>query len=91
MPDAKDNAKMTGDTHPPEVESDLPVEEGSPNVPGSAGATRVRGKAAERARQGRPGRGIKKAGILKDKADETGAEGEPDVQAPAAGPGRSPG
>lgn len=91
MPDAKDNAKMTGDTHPPEVESDLPIEEGSANAPGSAGATRVRGKAGERAREGRPGRGIKKAGILKDKADETGAEGERDAQAPAEGPGRSRG
>jgi hypothetical protein len=27
MPDPFNKAKMTGDTHPPEVESDLPVEE----------------------------------------------------------------
>lgn len=30
MPDAKDSVKMTGDTHPPDVESDLPVEEARP-------------------------------------------------------------
>jgi hypothetical protein len=46
MPDAKNSVKMTGDTHLPDVESDLPVE------------------------QARPGRGIKKAGVLKDKDDE---------------------
>lgn len=57
MPDAKDNAKMTGDTHPPEVESDLPAEEGSANAAGTTGTPR--------------GRGIKKAGLLKDKDDQT--------------------
>lgn len=66
MPDAKDNAKMTGDTHPPEVEADLPIEEGDWNAPGSAGTTRARGRASERAREGRIGRDIEKAGVLKD-------------------------
>lgn len=71
MPDAKDNAKMTGDTHPPEVESDLPFEEGSSDEAGTKGTPRDRGKATERGAQGGPGRGIKKAGLLKDKDDQT--------------------
>lgn len=71
MPDAKDNAKMTGDTHPPEVESDLPAEEGSSEVAGTKGTPRDRGKATERGAEGRPGRGIKKAGLLKDKDGQT--------------------
>jgi len=64
MPDAKDNAKMTGDTHPPDVESDLPFQEGTSGAFGSTGKTRERGKASERA--GRPGRGIHKSGLLRD-------------------------
>jgi hypothetical protein len=34
MPDPFNKAKMTGDTHPPEVESDLPLEEGSTHAAG---------------------------------------------------------
>jgi hypothetical protein len=83
-PDAKDNAKMTGDIHPPEVESDLPVEEGSSNAAGATETPRDRGKAGERGAPGRPGRGIKKAGLLKDKGDQT-SDGS--GEAPDAGDG----
>ena len=72
MPDPHDNAKMTGDLHPPEVESELPLEEGgSADTPGAGGTASGRGKSSEEGREGRPGRGTKKAGVLKDKDDET--------------------
>lgn len=71
MPDPRDNAKKTGDTHAPEVESELPFQEGMTDAIGADGTPRDRGKATERGEQGRPGRGIKKAGVVKDKDDET--------------------
>jgi len=62
MPDPKDNAKLTGDTHLPDVESDdLPLEEGST---GNAPQARPRGE------EGRPGRGVRKAGVLVDRDDQ---------------------
>lgn len=77
MPDPFNKAKMTGDTHPPEVESDLPLEEGSSaNEPGVAGTPADRGRAAEAGRIGRPGRGIKKGGLLKDGDDAGGPDRE---------------
>ncbi len=68
MPDPHDNAKMTGDMHPPEVESELPMEQGgdSSDAPGTGGTARGRGTSNE----GRPARGTKKAGVLKDRGDE---------------------
>jgi hypothetical protein len=71
MPDPKDNAKATGDTHPPEVESDLPMQEGADGALGADGTPRDRGRATESGKQSKPGRGIKQAGLLKDKDDET--------------------
>jgi len=71
MPDPKDNAKMTGDTHLPDAETDdLAFEEGMTDSIGADGTPRGRGKAA--ADQGGPGRGIRKAGLLKD-SDDNGA------------------
>ena len=67
MPDAKDNAKQTGDTHLPEVESDLPLEEGAPDALGTEGTPGNRGRAGELGHEGRPGRGNKQAGLLKDR------------------------
>lgn len=66
MPDPFNKAKMTGDTHPPEVESDLPEEEGSASAAGMSGTPRDRGQAMESGREGRPTRGLKQAGELKD-------------------------
>lgn len=73
MPDPKDNAKMTGDTHLPDVESDMPFQEGSADAVGMDGTPRDRGQATERGDQKRPGRGAKKAGVLKDQ--DTGSSG----------------
>lgn len=61
MPNAKDNAKMSGDTHLPDVESELPLEGGSTGALGADGTPSGRG-----GRDGLPGRGVKKAGMLRD-------------------------
>lgn len=67
MPDPKDNAKATGDTHPPEVESELPMQEGSNDALGADGTPSDRGRRTESGAEGKPGRGVKEAGLLKDK------------------------
>jgi hypothetical protein len=83
MPDAKNNAKMTGDTHLPDVESDLPLEEGSGNLLGVEGTPSGRGN-------DRPaGRAVRKAGVLKDRDAETADnEGNTRESGEDAGPGR---
>ena len=71
MPDAKNNAKLTGDTHLPDVESEASAQEGSGGELGADGTPSDRGRAAELGQEGQPGRGINQAGYLKDKDDET--------------------
>jgi hypothetical protein len=56
MPHPKGNVKLSGDTHLPDVESDLAIEEGR---------TGLEMLAHERTQPGRPGRG-RKAGLLVD-------------------------
>ena len=67
MPNAKDNAKMTGDTHLPDVESELPLQEGGTGV-GAAGSASARGESED---PGHPGRGANKGGEIKDKDADT--------------------
>ena len=71
MPYAKDNAKMTGDTHLPDVESDI-FDEGSADAAGMDETPSDRGQATERDNQKRPARA--KAGT--PKARKTKASGE---------------
>jgi len=72
MPDPHDNAKMTGDTHPPDVESDLPFDDETSDAAGrSRTSRRDRGKATERG-EAEGGSGIRRSGVLKDKDNETG-------------------
>ena len=52
MPYAKDNAKMTGDTHLPDVESDM-YDEGSADAVGMDETASDRGEATERGDQKR--------------------------------------
>ena len=66
MPDPKDNAKQTGDTHLPEIESDFEAQEGSPDAVGTEGTPSNRSKSSDLSDEGRPGRGINQAGFLKD-------------------------
>jgi hypothetical protein len=68
MPDPKNNAKMTGDTHLPDVESEFSVEERNAQA---AGADGTQDRAGDSGGEGNPGRGGKKAGELKDKDAQT--------------------
>jgi hypothetical protein len=68
MPNAKDNAKLTGDLHPPEVEDaggagaeEAPVAEGSADAQADGSLSR------DLQDEGRAGKGINQAGYLKDK------------------------
>jgi len=71
MPDPFRKAKMTGDTHPPEFESDLPQEEGSSDAAGLGGESRDRGEATKEGREAQPGRGARKAGVVQDQDGPT--------------------
>ena len=71
MPNAHNKAKMSGDTHLPDVESELPLQEGMSDGDGVSGTPSDRGQATERGQQNRPGRGIRKAGVLKDRDAQT--------------------
>lgn len=57
MPHPKGNLKLSGDLHLPDAESDLAIEEGR---------TGMESLAHERSRPGRPGGGVRKAGLLVD-------------------------
>jgi hypothetical protein len=72
MPDAKNNAKLTGDTHLPEVEAEeLDRQGGSPQGAGVPGTPEGRGRQAElNMEEGRPGRGNRHAGELHDGEQE---------------------
>jgi hypothetical protein len=90
MPDPKDNAKMTGDTHLPDVESDMPFQESSTDAVGQDGTPQDRGQATERGDRQRRGRGANKAGVPKDrKADTSDSNGNTRDSGEGSGPGRS--
>ena len=72
MPDAKDNAKLTGDTHPPELED---MEPGSPGGRARAEGTSDDSVVRDLDNEGRAGKGINQAGFLKDK-DAPGTGGD---------------
>jgi hypothetical protein len=74
MPDAKDNAKASGDVHPPDVE-DTSLQ----RPRGARGSDDARGSGREDAGlggqledEGRPGKGENQAGFLKEKDGEAG-------------------
>ena len=75
MPDPFNKAKMTGDTHPPEVESDLPLEEGTGDADGLGGTPTGRGRAEQPGRENKPPRGVKKAGVLRE-SEKPGGPGQ---------------
>jgi hypothetical protein len=74
MPDPKDNAKLTGDTHPPEVE-DVAQERprGHPQTEGAHGREGDSPLARELEDEARAGKGENQAGYLKD--TDSGAGG----------------
>ena len=69
MPDPKDNAKASGDIHPPETE-DLSRQRprAQPGTEDTEGGT-ARGDLED---EGRPGKGENQAGYLKDKDGQGG-------------------
>jgi hypothetical protein len=76
MPDAKDNAKATGDTHLPELEETRAGNAtGRPNAEGADGPPPDSSLSRDVENEGRAGKGINQAGYLKDK-DAPGAGGE---------------
>jgi hypothetical protein len=76
MPDAKDNAKATGDTHPPELEDTRAGNASSrPNAEAADGAPPDSSLGRDLEDEGRAGKGINQAGYLKDK-DAPGAAGD---------------
>jgi hypothetical protein len=74
MPYPKDNAKMTGDTHLPDVESDMSFEESSGDPVWTDETPRDRGEATERGDQKRPDRGASKAGTTKGRKAKASGE-----------------
>lgn len=75
MPDPKDNAKLTGDTHPPEVEDAVGAPEGLPDAVGADGTPRDRGQARAQDDEARPGKGENQAGFLKEKDTPDSGQG----------------
>lgn len=75
MPDAKNNAKATGDTHPPEIEDQMGTPENMPEGVGADGTPRDGGQGRAQARElerdladeAKPGKGENQAGFLKDR------------------------
>ena len=74
MPYAKDNAKMTGDTHLPDVAADI-FEESSADPVWSDETPRDGGQATERGEQKRPSRRAGKAGAVKGQKAKAPGEG----------------
>lgn len=72
MPDPKDNAKLSGDMHPPEVEDAGGSEQGRPDAQGAHGTPPDKSLSRDLENEGRAGKGINQAGYLKDK-DAPGA------------------
>jgi hypothetical protein len=76
MPDPKNNAKASGDVHPPEVEDVAQGRpRGHPDTEGAHGAAGSGDRDLEN--EARPGKGENQAGFLKDKdapgSDSSGA------------------
>jgi hypothetical protein len=77
MPDPKDNAKLSGDMHPPEVEDEAAgtSPQGRPDAQGAHGTPPDKSLSRDLENEGRAGKGINQAGYLKDK-DAPGADSD---------------
>lgn len=68
MPDAKNNAKLTGDTHPPEAEDVAQGRpRGHPETEGAHGGPEDSTLSRDVENEGRAGKGVNQAGYLKEK------------------------
>lgn len=77
MSHAKGKLKLTGDTHLPDAESDLDIEEGTSSIAALA---------HERDQRGRPQ--VRRAGVLLAPQEDTGPQAEADANAPVDSNGR---
>lgn len=75
MPNAKDNAKASGDVHLPEIEDEVGSPAGKPVAEGAEGGPADSGSSRDVQDQGRVGKRVEEAGILKDK-DAPGVGGD---------------
>ncbi|MBK6007679.1 hypothetical protein JJB11_16385 [Ramlibacter ginsenosidimutans] len=67
MPNAKDNAKASGDVHLPEIEDEVGSPAGKPVAEGAEGGPPDAEFSRDVHGQGRVGKRVEEAGILKDK------------------------
>jgi hypothetical protein len=67
MPDAKNNAKLTGDTHPPEVEDAKGSPQGRADTEGAMDGPADSSASRDVGNAGRDGKGTDQAGYGKDK------------------------
>lgn len=75
MPDAKNNAKLTGDTHPPEVEDMARgSSEDRAEADDASGGPADSSLGRDIENEGRAGKGINQAGYLKDKEGGVGKD-----------------
>jgi hypothetical protein len=74
MPDAKDNAKATGDFHPPEVEDEGGSPQGAPQATGAHGSPPDSDLSRDLENEGRAGKAVNQAGYLKDKDGGVGKD-----------------
>lgn len=73
MPDPKENAKLTGDTHPPEVEDMTQAKpRNKPEAQGAHGGPADSSLSRDLEDEGRAGKGVNQAGYLKDKDGDAG-------------------
>jgi hypothetical protein len=67
MPDAKDNAKASGDVHPPEIEDAVGSPAGRPVAEGAKGGPPDSSFSRDVHDEGRVGKPVGQDGVLKDK------------------------
>jgi hypothetical protein len=73
MPDPKDNAKATGDIHPPETEDAAQQRpRGQPATEGASGTAERESMERDLDHEGRAGKGENQAGFLKEKDGQPG-------------------
>ena len=73
MPDPKDDAKASGDIHPPEAEDKgLQRPQGQPDAEGARGGPKDGALGRDLQDEGRAGKGENQAGYLKDKDGDAG-------------------
>ncbi len=77
MPDPKDNAKLTGDTHPPEVEDEVGAPQSRAGGEGAEDGAPDGALSRDVGNDGRSGKRTEQAGYGKDKDAPGAGHGKP--------------